>query len=170
MFVRILIPALIAIIVGIVFSSIVKSNDKELIRNLTNEHIVIRSPKAYVWIGCIDISFFGGFLIWIACFSNKSEALWVWIGLAFFVLLGVVIVWVSIICRIDLFRHEDYFLMRTTFFRTHRIQYCDCISYKIGTNYLVLKTDKETLRIDLYATNVNFLMNMLKQHKVKEIR
>jgi len=149
MIVRILTPALIAIIVGMVFSSIVKSNDKELLKNLTSEHIIIRSPKAYVWIGCYDVLVSGTLLIWSIFFPNGTEALWADIIFALFLLLGVVMVWVSITCRIDLFRHEDYFLMRTTFFRTHRIQYCDCISYKIGTNYLVLKTDKETLRIDL---------------------
>ena len=54
--IRITIPALIPLLLGILLSSIDRRNSKEIIENLTKEHIVIRLPKAYLWVGCTFVN------------------------------------------------------------------------------------------------------------------
>ena len=72
-----------------------------------------------------------------------------------------------VIWRIDLFADEDYFLLRTIPFKTHKIYYDDCIYYKIGSNYLTLKTKKRKFRIALLSQNFDYLRDLLIMHKVK---
>lgn len=168
--IRIIIPALIPIVLGILLSYIDKSNDKAMIKNSTKEHIIIRLPKAYMWVGCLDISFFSTCLVLMACFPNDTATLWVWMLFCLFVLFGVAILSVTMIWKIEIFRQETYFLLRTYTFRTRKIQYCDCMSFKLGANSLVLKTCKKTFHIDYKAINFEFLLAMLIQNKVKEIQ
>ena len=52
--IRIIIPALIPFVLGILLSNIEKNNGKELLNNLQKEHIVLHLPKAYIWIGARD--------------------------------------------------------------------------------------------------------------------
>ena len=168
--IRIIIPAIIPIALGILLSNIDKSNSIELFNNLVKEHITIRMPKAYMWVGCLDISFFATCLVLMACFPNGTAVPWVWVLFCLFALLGVAIVLVTAIWKVEIFRHEDYFLLRTVTLRTHKIQYCECISFKLGANSLTLKTNIGTFHIDCKATNFEFLMAMLTQHKVKGIQ
>ena len=168
--IRIIIPAIIPIALGMLLSNIDKSNSKELINNLTNEYIIIRMPKAYMWIGCLDISFFVTCLVLMACFPNGTVTPWVRVLFCLFALLGVAIVLVTTIWKIEIFRHADYFFLRTVALRTRKIQYCECITFKLGTNFLTLKTSKGTFHIACKATNFAFLMAMLIQHKVKGIQ
>lgn len=165
--IRIIIPALIAIALGILSSNIDKSNSKELVNNLTKEHIIIRKPNAYMWIGCLDILFFSTCLVLMTCFLNGTATLWVWVLFCLFTLLGVAIVLVTLIWKVEVFRHEDYFLLRSITLRTRKIQYCECISFKLGIDSLILKTSKGTFHIDCNATNFAFLLAMLTMHKVK---
>lgn len=168
--IRIIIPALIPIALGILLSNIDKSNSKELINNLTKEHIIIKMPKAYMWVGCLDISFFATCLALMACFPNGTATLWVWVLFFLLTLLGVAIVLVTMIWKVEIFRHEDYFFLRTVTLRTHKIQYCECISFKLGTNSLTLKTSKGTFYIDCKVTNFEFLIAMLTQHNLKGVQ
>lgn len=55
-FVRIISIALISIGLSLIFSHIEKNNAKEIIKNLTEEHIIIRLPKAYLWIGYLEMA------------------------------------------------------------------------------------------------------------------
>lgn len=167
-FIRAIIPILIPILLGLLLSIIERGNSQEIIRNLTKEHIVIRLPKVYLWIGYLEISFFAACIL-MTCFPNNTATAWVRIEFGFFALIGVVIVLKTQIWKIEIFRSKDYFLCRTLPYKTYKIPYSDCLSYKLGTNSLVLKTKKKTLRIDSHATNFEFLLTMLTQHKIKEI-
>ena len=150
-------------------SSIDKGNGQEIIKNLEKEHIVIHLPKAYMWVGCLDVFTFGIFMIFMANDQSGTAVTWVWILFCFFVLLGVFLIAVTKIWKIEIFRHKEYFLYRTAFCRVHKVQYSQCVSYKFKTNNLVLKTEKRTFYVDNKATNFEFLLIMLSQHKVKEI-
>lgn len=165
-FVRIIIPTLIPIILGFLFTNIDKSNSKEIIKNLTREHIVIRLPKAYLWVGCLDISFCVACICSMILFSNETATTWVWIVFILFALLGIVIIWETQFWKIDIYKCEDYFLYRTFFLKTHKVHYSDCISYKCGDHTIVLKTNKKRFYIDTMACNVEFLLTMLTQNKV----
>jgi len=168
--IRILIPVLIPIVLGLLLSTIVQSNSKELIESLTKEHVIIRMPKAYMWVGCIDISFFATCIVLIGTFPNGTASLWVWAMFSLFALLGVVIVWIVMAWKIEIFRHKEYFLLRNATMKTQRIQYCECDSFKFGTNFLVLRTNEKKFRIDCNITNFELLIAMLSKHKVKQIK
>lgn len=168
--IRIIIPVLISLFLGWLLSGIAKDNGKEIIKNLEKEHVVIHLPKAYMWVGFLDVFTFGTFMIFMANDQSGTAVTWVWILFCFFVLLGVFIIAETKIWKIEIFRHKDYFIYRTAFCRVHKIQYAECASYEFKTNNLVLKTGKRTFYVDNKATNFEFLMAMLSQHKVKEIK
>lgn len=165
-----MLPALIPIIIGILLSNIDKRNSKEIIKNLTKEHIVIRLPNVYLWIGCLDISFFVTCLFVMTRVSSDTATIWVNILFILFVLLGVVIVFETQIWKIEIFKSKNYFVYSPFPFKIYTIQYSNCISFKLGINSLVLKTNKQTIHIDNKATNFEFLLVMLIQHKVNQIQ
>lgn len=168
--IRIVISALIPIIIGFLFSFVDKENSKEIEKNLTKEHIVIRLPKAYMWVGCLDISVFAAFICIMTFFPNDTAEAWVKVSFGVFILMGAVLVAATLIWKIEIFRSENYFIYRTLPFKSYKIQYSDCVSYKFVPNTLVLKTKKKTLQIDIHATNLEFMLVMLSQHEIKEIK
>lgn len=166
--IRIIIPALIPIILGILLSNIDKSNSKEILKNLTKEHLVIRLPKAYLWVGCLDISFFVTCIFLMTWFPNETAPVWVWILFVLFVFIGIAIVLETQIWKIEIFRNENYFLYRTLPCKMYRTLYSDCVSYRFEANTLVLRTKERTFHIDTHTTNFEFLLAMLTQHKIIE--
>ena len=54
--VRILMPILVVIVVGSLFSRMNKSNGEELIKDLSGEHIVVHLPKINLWIGLLMVA------------------------------------------------------------------------------------------------------------------
>lgn len=165
--VRLIIPALIPIALGLLLSNIDKRNSDEIIKNLSKEHIIIRLPKAYLWVGCVEMSFTLMCLILMVLFQHDPLFELVWIALFLF---GAIIVELSMVWQIHVFRHEDYFIYRTIFGRNHRVRYEECVSYKFGTNNLILEIYNKKIYIDSKATNFEFLLAMLTQYKVKEIK
>lgn len=169
--IRILGPTLTVIILWFVASNILGSNSKEYIANRKKEHIVVKLPKAYLWVGAFCTVFF----VFITCapflFPDVSQSTDVWVIIIFlmFALVGAFLALEALVWRIEIFRNESYFLYRTVFFKTYKIQYGDCISYKIGdrTNSLKLKAGKKTFHIDCFSVNFDYFLDMLKQHKVK---
>ncbi len=167
--VRLLVPAITAICIGLLFAVIDKNNDKELIENLTKEHIVIRLPKAYIWVGVIGILFSLALIILSALFPNGTEGIFSYSVFIAFVLLGIMIVLEALFWRVDIFRHKDYFVYRTMFFKAYTIEYKDCEYYISGTNTIKLKTSSKTFRFDSKSTNIEFLLGLLGENGVREV-
>lgn len=165
--VRLLTPALIAVVLGIISYCIEKKNDEEFVKNSNREHVIVRLPDFYLWLGCISNVFF---ILLVLLFQNGSEPLWVWIGYGLFLLLGFILIIERLFWKIDIFRNKDYFVYRTFFCRTHQIRYQDCIGYKTTTNTLFLKTHKKTFVIDNHAVNFEIFLDLLTRHKVREQR
>lgn len=168
--IRIIIPAFIPMLLGFLLSHIDKSNSKEIMKSLTEEHIVIRLPKAYLWVGCLVTSFFVTCIFLMSWFPNETVTTWVWILFVLFAFAGIAIVLETQIWKIDIFRSENYFLCRTFPCKTYRTLYSDCVSYRFGANTLVLKTKERTFHIDIHTTNFEFLLAMLTLHKIMEIK
>lgn len=164
--IRIVIPALISLMIGFLLSQIDKRNSKGIIEAVSKEHILIRLPKAYLWIGCIEILFFISCMVLMTLFPNETSATWVWVTFGLLILSGVALVLKTLFWRIDVFRRKNYFYIRTLPFRTYKVAFSDCEFYKYGTNTLTLKTKERTFRIDAHATNFEFLLAMLTQYKV----
>ena len=164
---RLIAPALTFISIRLLFANIEKHNNNELIKNLSKEHIIILLPKAYMWVGFIGVLVFSSFMILMSLDKNNDTATtWVWILFCSFDLLGVSIMVATKTWRIEIFRTKDYFLYRTVFFRTYKILYTECISYKFDMFSMILKTDKKTFHIDGRSRNFEFLLSMLSTHGV----
>lgn len=165
---RILIPLLISIALAAIISIIDKENRKASIESLAKDHVFIRLPRAYLWVASIDILFFLACILLMIYFPNDTVSVWVYMLFCLFISLGVLITVATLVWKVEVLQHENYFLIRTTFGRSHRIEYKDCLYYKFSSNYLVIKTNKKTFYIDINATNFEFLLATLKQHSVKE--
>ena len=168
--VRIITPILIAIIVGVLFSRIDKSNSEELIKNLTREHVEIHLPKVYFWIGLLVVAVFSTFCFIMFFFPNGTEAWWVWVIFIIFILGGFYIIFESLFFKIDIFKSKDYFVYKDFFVKTQKIYYCDCISYNRNANAFVIKTTRNKISMDIHSVNIEILMAMLSKKNVKEIR
>ena len=171
--IRLMASVLISFAAGAFLSGVEKSNAKEKIRNLGKKHIIIRLPKACLWVGCIDIAFFGACMFIMTFFPNDTQSVWVWIGFAVFVLLGICMVSEALIWKIDVFRDKNYFICRTLPYKHHKILYGDCVGYRIRkiAKVLVLKTNnKKTFHVDVDAANFDALLDMLQKNNVKEIK
>jgi hypothetical protein len=123
-------------------NEIYKDNGNEIIKNLKEEHIIIRLPKVYKWVGngVVIAIFIGSVLINIFSIPTSSSESWVVVGLGIFTLLGLFLVWAQIFWRIDVYRHGDHFVYSTVFRTKHKIYYSDIIYYKLGNNYIHIKT------------------------------
>lgn len=164
--VRIIIPVLISICLAFIINSIKHNNINSLIDNLTSEHIVVKLPSAYLWVGCIDVVVMLFFLI--CSFFSEYRGLFVGIVFSLLAILGFVIIFATLVWKIDVFRNKDYFIYRSVFLKTHKIQYSDCIWYKFGTHDFILKTSRTIIRIDSNSINFEFLLAMLEQHNIEE--
>ena len=129
-FARLLSSISIPIIIMMLFFLIQELNSKELQKNLTEEHIVIRLSKVYLWIGILDIAVFSTFCFIMFFFPNDTTTWWVWMIFIFFILLGFCLVCSTLIFKIDIYRNKDYFLYRNIFLKTRKIYYCECINYQ----------------------------------------
>ncbi len=146
----------------------VKEIKRVPIKKLTDKHIVIRTRKLEVWITFVLLFLVCAILIPVLIINRETLTLK---DLILSALLIVILVYFTlfeiVIWRIDLFVDEDYFLLRTIPFKTHKIYYDDCINYKIGSDYLILKTQKRKFRIALLSQNFDYLKELLIMHKVK---
>ena len=161
--------ALIPIILGAISYSIEKNNGKELLESLTKEHVILRMPKAYIWIGCICSLGFGTFIFLMIMFPNGTEAPWVFISFSLFILLGIYIILKTLLWKADVFKSEEYFCIRP-FLKTYRIQYSDCVYFKDLKQGFVIKTEKKKFRVLEEVANAEVLSAMLTKHGVNKIK
>lgn len=169
MLARILVPALIPILLGVLLSNVGKNNYDKIETNLQKEHVVIHFPKAYLWVGCIDISFFISCLLLMILYPNNTADFWIFFLFLAFALLGIFIVVETRIWKIEIFRHKEFFIYRTMFYKTYKIKYQECDYYKLGTNIVKLKTQTKTFYIDNKVTNLEFLLAMLSAYNIKRL-
>ena len=167
-FIRIASPILIIISLGYILCKISEEHDKELLNNLKADKVILRLPKAYMVVGFCCVIVISAFILAMLLWPNGTESVWTIAVFSFFILLGCAIILKTKIWRIELFRSEDYFIVRDSPRKTYCISYRDCIRYRIYANSLRLETPKKRFRIDTYAVNFEFLLSMLKQHSVED--
>lgn len=169
-FTRLLSSISIPIIITMMLLLIQKLNSKELQKNLTKEHIVIRLSKVYLWIGLLGIVVLSTFCLIMFFFPNDTTTWWVWMIFIFFILLGFCLVCSTLIFKIDIYRNKDYFLYRNIFLKTRKIYYYECIHYRCTQHDVIIKTEKKKITVDRNAVNVEFLIAMLHENRVTKIR
>ena len=145
---------------------------KELERDLEKKHVVMQIPKFHIILYAIGIVVFGAFAIvgiWGADGDYDIETLIYLACFGAFVLLCFYGILEVLVSRIDIYHHENYFLFRNAFFMTYKIFYVDCVSYKLGNNLFVLKTNNRTFYLDIYYEKMDLLISKLSNYKVKRI-
>lgn len=153
----------------------------EMMENMYKEHVVIRAPKLFLWCGFSVVLMFGQFILiqvpgWQPSWIEGALDPWMYAVFGMLMLLGVVTALERPAGRIDVFRHENYFCIRTLFsvgtipFKTYKVHYSDCIGYKTAPQEaVVLKTKGRIFLIDGSYSNLDVLKDMLRQHEVKEL-
>ncbi len=169
-FIRIASPIIIVISLFCILYRMSEESSEELLNNLKADRIVLRLPKAYMWVGCGCILVFSAFILVMLYYPNGTETMWVIAVFAFFVLLGCAIILKAKVWRIELFRSKDYFFVRDLLRKTYCVSYRDCTNYSFSANRLRLKTEKGQVCIDIHVINFEFLLAMLKQYKVEEYK
>jgi len=161
--IRFLIPALIPIVLGVLMSYMVKSNDKELIKNLSKNHVILRLPKLYLWVGFIDVFVFTFCLFLMYLYPDNTAYPWVVYVLSVpLELIGIYLIVATLTWKVEVFRDKDYFIYRTVFGRKYKIKYDECVECKYKTNTFILKTQNKTFYIDQYARNFEYLTSRIK--------
>lgn len=159
------VPLVIGILLWLISLCISNENSKELINNLGKEHVVLRLPRLYLWVGIVGLVFD----VFIYNFSYGNDEIWILLIYVAYGLLSLHLIYKVIFWRIDVFKSERYFLYKTNFWKPRRVYYDDCVNYKLYKTYLVLKTSKGKVYIDCFTSNFEFILSMLSKYGVKEI-
>ena len=169
--IRVLSLGLIPIALQLIFFSIYKSNTKELIKNLSAEQVVLRLPKAYMWI-CIAEALFSGVFFLMTVFSPEGkEPGWVYAGWFIFTIFGACSALYTLTWKLECFRNEEFFIYRPLFGKGRKIFYRDVEFYRIetsGTGGIIIKTKTGRITLDPHVTNRGFFLAVLSKHGVPE--
>lgn len=122
--------AFILVILSGIVLLIMRKNEKEETFSLSKEIIVVSPPRIMGWAAIIDMLFFTTVIL-IMCFNpNGTESPWVFVAFFLFDLLGGYLLWITLVWQIEVFRDEDFFILRDYWGRKHKICYTDCMSYQ----------------------------------------
>jgi len=175
--IRIIGFALIPIVLRGLTLLAMRQNEKEEASHPLREKIIIRPPKLVCWVAIIGMLFFTAILIILTLFPNGTETVpftgadspFVFLIFSFFDLLGAYLLYAALVWRVEVFKNEDFFILRDYWGRRHKIRYSDCTSYQYryrGQEIIIRNTVKNFTVTDL-LTNCNVLLSALQQHKVK---
>ena len=89
--VHILTPALIGIVLFIVASLILTSNEKAEAHNTNQTSKTVRLPNIYFWVGLVDTVVFLIFIVLAVCIFPETASVWVFVIFSAFLLLGIFI-------------------------------------------------------------------------------
>ena len=159
-FIRIFAVILLSTVaVSSIFAALTRKNTGDIIENLEKEHIVVRMPVVYIWIGAASVVFWllCLIIIWIDPPWSIGGTWWVQMIFWFFAVFSAVFLLQSALWRLDVFRSEDYF--EHTLFRKRRIRYDEveyyCDHEWLGSLYVKLQGNKRML-IDPFSTILEF--------------
>ena len=165
--VHILTPALIGIVLFIVASLILTSNEKAEANSLNKTSKTVRLPNIYFWVGLVDTAVFLIFIVLAVCIFPETASVWVFVIFSAFLLLGIFIMLETIMWKIEVPPKEDYFIYNSVFCSNKKIFYKDCSKYKCTQNTLIVYAGRKMIFIDMFSTNYDAIYNMLVSKKVK---
>ena len=168
-FAPILSAFLTALTLSLLALKIAKENDAELIKNQKEERITIHYSVVYRWVGFISSAAILIAITLMTAFPNDSVNIWTYLGFGMFLCLGFYLILESYLWRIFIDKQEDYFDFVSSFGRKYRIRYEDILNYKVGNNFMKIKTKKKAFYFDTKAINLEYLPQMLKKNHVKEV-
>ena len=163
---RILSLALGPIVLQLIFCSVDKKNGMELIKNLRAEHVVLRYPKAFIWIGVAGVLGLGGLFV-IAVFQDGTKN-WEYVGCLIFIFIYTCYTWYTLMWKIECFRSKEFFIYRPFWGKGRKVFYRDVEYYRFETGGIKIKTKTGKLSVEQHVTNMEILLAMLTKHGVPE--
>lgn len=158
-----------SVAVSSVFAAVTRKSTGDIIENLEKEHIVVRMPVVYLWIGAASVVFWllCLIIIWIDPPWSVGGTWWVQMIIWFFAVFSAVFLLQSTLWRLDVYRSKDYF--EHTLFRKRRIHYDEVAYYCerewLGALYVKLQGNNRML-IDPFSTNLEIFTMMLSKNGV----
>lgn len=173
--IRILGFALIPICVYGAISLMMRENEKEEIANLHKERIVVRPPKMMGWVAVSGILFFTVLLFFVTRSSSNDTAPHVVFRIILILivflldLLGAYLLWITLIWQVEVFKNEDFFILRDYWGRKHKIHYSDCTGYQYRYHHqeIIVRNRIKNFTISYLLVNYGVLIAALQQHNVK---
>lgn len=175
--IRILGYALIPIAVSWVMSFAMKETEKEEIGNQKKERVIVHLPKAFCWVAIIEMLFFTAVIILLRLFPHGTGSVKftggdspvVLLVFSLFVLLGAYLLYISVIWRVEVFKNEDFFILRDYWGRRHKIYYSDCTSYqyRYHNQEIIVRNHVKNFTVGYFLVNNQALITALNQHHVK---
>ena len=147
----------------------IRENEKEEISNLHKERIVVRPPKIMGWIAVVEMLFCTAVIFIMFFFPNGTEVPFVFFGFILLGFLGACFLWATLIWQIEVFRNEDYFILRDYWGRKHKIHYSDCTSYqyRYQNQEIIVRNHVKNFTMSYLLVNCDVLIAALQQHNVK---
>lgn len=149
-------------------------NYKVYHKSLTNNEVIVRLPKAYIFVGFVVIIVGSMFFIFgIKVFNNTiaidilMRVFMLTIGFSM-LLLSVAIIYSSIFFRIKIIRDSNSFEYRTAFGRTHIIRYDEIDKIIHRKNEIIFKAHKRYFIVDRSAENFQVFSKMLRIYSKKK--
>lgn len=168
----------IPIILRGIVSLIMREKEREMTYNLRKERIVIRPPKVMGWIAVMEMLFCTTVLLIILLYPNGiefpvvfhgTESPVVFLGFFLFDLLGAYLLWITLVWQVEVFKNEDFFILRDYWGRKHKIHYADCTSYQYRYRHqeIIVRNRIKNFTISYLLVNCGILIAALQQHNVK---
>ena len=167
----------IPIILRGIVSLIMREKEREMTYNLRKERIVIRPPKVIGWIAVMGMLFCTTVLLIILLYQNGiefpvvfhgTESPVVFLGFFLFDLLGAYLLWITLVWQVEVFKNEDFFILRDYWGRKHKIHYADCTSYQYRYRHqeIIVRNRIKNFTISYLLVNCGILITDLQQHNV----
>lgn len=148
---------------------IIRENEKKTISNLHKKRIVVRPPKIMGWVAVVEMLFCTAAIFIMFFFPNGTEAPFVFFGFFLLDFLGACFLWATLIWQIEVFRNEDFFILRDYWGRKHKIRYSDCTSYqyRYQNQEIIVRNHVKNFTMSYLLVNCSVLIAALQQHNVK---
>ena len=158
-----------SVAVSSIIAAVTRKNTGDILENLEKEHVIVRMPVVYLWIGAASVMFWMLCLIiiWIDPPWSIGGTWWVQMIFWLFAAFSAAFLLQSLLWSLDVYRSKDYF--DHTLFRKRRIRYNEVAYYCerewLGALYVKLKGNSWML-IDPFSTNLEFFTMMLDKKDV----
>lgn len=159
----------ILVILGGIILLVMRKNEQEETFSLSKGKVVVSPPRIMGWVAIIGMLFFTAVIL-IMCFSpNGTETPWVFLAFWLFDLLGGYLLWITLVWQVEVFRDEDFFILRDYWGRKHKICYTDCTSYQYRYHHqeIVIHNRIKNFTISYLLVNYGILVEALQQHNVE---
>ena len=120
------------------------------------------------WVAVIGMLFFTGVILVMILRPNGTERPWVFAGFYLFDLMGAWLLWMTLIWRVEVFRSEDFFVLRDYLGRKHKIRYEDCTGYQFRYHQqeIIVHNRVKHFTVSCLLVNYGTLLAALQQHHV----